>query len=111
MGVWVFCIAAVALTLVAVARETETVPATGRRIALMLIPAAVVLMLGLSATGMRPAPLAVGTFALTWTVLSGLHPGRIWREPGAPGRRRAFRAPCIAIAAGVAVLVLTTPVE
>lgn len=76
-----------------------------------LIPAAVVLMLGLSATGMRPASLAAGIFALTWTLLSGLHPGRIWREAGAPGRRGAFRALWIAIAAGVALLVLTTPGE
>jgi hypothetical protein len=109
MAVWVFGICAVAITLIAVARETETVPASGKRIALMLIPAAIVLLLGASATGVRPVPLAAGIFALTWTLLSGLHPGRIWREAGAPGRHRAFVALWIAITVGVAVMLLTIP--
>lgn len=59
----------VTLTLVAAARETETVPASGKRIALMLVPAAVVMMLGAPATGVRPVTLALGTFAMTWGIL------------------------------------------
>lgn len=93
---------------ITVARETDTVPASGPRIALMLIPAAGAMMLGLSATGMSPSPIAAGTFALAWTILSGFHPGRVWRAKGALGRRRAFGALWTAIAAWLAVLMLAT---
>ena len=109
VAAWIFGVCALTLMLIPVALETETVPASGKRIALMLIPAAIALLLGASATGVRPVPLAVGIFALTWTLLSGFHPGRIWREPGAPGRHRAFVAPWIAITVGVAVMLLTIP--
>lgn len=105
---WVYCAVAMALLLIAVARETETVPAGGPRLALMLIPAAVAMTFGLHATGMTPSPIAAGTFGLTWTMLSGFHPGRVWRAKGSQGRRLAFGALWASIAAWVTVLMLTT---
>lgn len=108
MASWVYCVVAMALLLTAVARETETVPATGPRIALMLVPAAVAMTLGLHATGVTPSPIAAGTFGFAWTILSGLHPGRVWRAKGSDGRRLAFGALWAAIAAWLTVLVLTT---
>lgn len=104
---WVYCVVAMALLLITVARETETAPASGPRIAVMLIPAAAAMMLGLRATGVSPSPLAAGTFALAWTIVSGLHPGRVWRAKGSDGRRRAFVALWTAIVAWLAVTVLT----
>jgi hypothetical protein len=105
---WVYCVVAMALLLITIARETETVPASGPRIAVMLIPAAAAMMLGLHATGGTPSPLAAGTFALAWTILSGLHPGRIWRAKGSDGRRRALGALWASIATSLTVSVLTT---
>jgi hypothetical protein len=105
---WVYCVVAMALLLIAVARETETVPASGPRIALMLIPAAVAMTLGLHATGVTPSPIAAGTFSLAWTILSGFHPGRVWRAKGSKGRRLAFGALWASLAAWVTVFVLTT---
>lgn len=105
---WVYCAVAMSLLLIAVARETETVPASGPRIALMLIPATVAMTLGLHATGVTPSPVAAGTFGLSWTMLSGVHPGRVWRAKGSKGRRLAFGALWASIAAWVTVLVLTT---
>jgi len=74
----------------------------------MLIPAAVAMTLGLRATGVTPSPIAAGTFALAWTILSGLHPGRVWRAKGSDGRRLAFGALWASIAAWLTVFVLTT---
>lgn len=74
VAAWIYCAVGMAILLVTVARESGTVPASGPRIALMLIPASVALVFGLSDTGMSPSPLAAGTFALTWTILSEFHP-------------------------------------
>jgi len=103
---WVFCIVAVALLLVTIAREPDTVPVSGPRIALMLIPPAVVLMLGMSAVRISPSPLAAGTFALVWMILSGLHPGKVWVAKGSPGRHLAFTALWIATAVWLTVWLL-----
>lgn len=93
MTTWAFAVGGVLLLLVLIARETDTKPASGSRIALMLVPAAIALLLMPSAAREPwPHPVAAATFALTWILLSGLHPGRVWREKGAPGRRRAFGA-------------------
>ncbi len=108
VAAWIYCAVGMAILLVTVAHESGTVPASGPRIALMLIPASVALVFGLSATGMSPSPLAAGTFALTWTILSGFHPGRVWRAKGSAGRRLAFGALWAAIAAWLTVFLLTT---
>lgn len=106
---WVFAIGAAVALLLSIARETDTRPYRGPRIALMLVPAAALLLLAPLRTGDRwPHPVAVGTFAVSWLVLSGLHPGKIWRDRGAPGRTRALLALWIAIAIGIVVFVVET---
>lgn len=106
---WVFAISAIVALLMLIARETDTKPYRGLRIALMLLPAAAFLLLmPLRTRDPWPHPLAVGTLALTWLVLSGLHPGQIWRDQGAPGRKRAFAALWAAIAIAIVVFVIET---
>jgi hypothetical protein len=104
---WAFAVAGVLLLLVLIGRETDTEPASGSRIALMLVPAAIALLLMPSAVrDPWPHPVAAATFALIWILLSGLHPGRVWRKKGAPGRRRAFGALWVSVVAAVVVLIL-----
>lgn len=108
MASWVYCVVAMTFLLITIARETETVPASGPRIALMLIPAAAAMALGLHTTGVTPSPTAAGTFALAWTTLSGFHPGRVWRAKGSDGRRLAFGALWASLGAWLGLFVLTT---
>jgi len=104
---WAFAVGGMVLLLVLIGRETDTKPASGPRIAVMLIPAAGALLLMPSAARQPwPHPIAVGTFAVTWILLSGLHPGRIWREKGATGRRLAFGALWASVAAAAGVFFL-----
>lgn len=109
MTSWAFAVGGVLVLLVLVWRETDTKPVGGPRIAAMLVPAAIALLLMPSpAREPWPHPLAAGTFALTGVVLSGIHPGRVWREKGAPGRRLAFGALWAAMAAAIVVFILET---